>query len=67
MDKNEVIKIANDVENRANKDLVDSRDFLIEEFKKTKEVIIDLTRHLESVEDLYNIINKELEKRTKWK
>lgn len=65
MDKNEVIKIANDVENRANKDLVDSRDFLIEEFKKTKEVIIDLTRHLESVEDLYNIINKELEKRTK--
>jgi len=65
MDKNEVIKIANDVENRANKDLVYSRDFLIEEFKKTKEVIIDLTRHLESVEDLYNIINKELEKRTK--
>lgn len=65
MDKNEVIKIANDVENIGNKDLVNSRDFLIEEFKKTKEVIIDLTRHLESVEDLYNIINKELEKRTK--
>lgn len=67
MDKNEIIEISNDVENRSNKDLVNSRDFLIEEFQKTKDIIIDLTRHLESIEDLYNKINKELEKRTKWK
>jgi hypothetical protein len=65
MNKNEVIEIANDVENRSNNVLVSSRDFLIEEFQKTKEVIIDLTRHLESVEVLYDKINKELEKRTK--
>ena len=65
MNKNDVIEIASDVENKSNKDLVSSRDFLIEEFQKTKEVIIDLTRHLESIEDLYNKINKELEKRTK--
>jgi hypothetical protein len=65
MDKNEIIEISNDVENRSNKDLVNSRDFLIEEFQKTKDIIIDLTRHLESIEDLYNKINKELEKRTK--
>jgi hypothetical protein len=65
MDKNEIIEISNDVENRSNKDLVNSRDFLIEEFQKTKDIIIDLTRHLESIEDLYDKINKELEKRTK--
>jgi hypothetical protein len=65
MDKNEIIKISNDVENRSNKDLVNSRDFLIVEFEKTKEIIIDLTRHLESIENLYDKINKELEKRTK--
>lgn len=67
MNKNEIIEISNDVENRSNKDLVNSRDFLIEEFQKTKDIIIDLTRHLESIENLYNVINKELEKRTKWK
>jgi hypothetical protein len=65
MNKNEIIDISNDVENRSNKDLVNSRDFLIEEFQKTKDIIIDLTRHLESIENLYNVINKELEKRTK--
>ena len=65
MNKNEIIEISNDVENRSNKDLVNSRDFLIEEFQKTKDIIIDLTRHLESIENLYNMINKELEKRTK--
>jgi hypothetical protein len=65
MNKNEIIEISNDVENRSNKDLVNSRDFLIEEFQKTKDIIIDLTRHLESIENLYNVINKELEKRTK--
>lgn len=65
MDKNEIIEISNDVENRSNKDLVNSRDFLIEEFQKTKDIIIDLTRHLESIENLYDKINKELEKRTK--
>lgn len=65
MDKNKIIDIANNCQDRSNKDLVDSRDFLIEEFNKTKEVIIDLTRHLESVEILYNKINKELDNRTK--
>lgn len=65
MDKNKIIEIANDCENIPNKLLVESRDFLIEEFEKTKVLIIDLTRHLESIEILYDKINKELDKRTK--
>jgi hypothetical protein len=65
MDKNKIVEIANDCENVPNKLLVESRDFLIEEFEQTKTIIIDLTRHLESVEVLYDKINKELDKRTK--
>ena len=30
----------------------------------TKELIIDLTRHLDSVEELYNKVNNEISKRT---
>ena len=65
MDKDKLLEVANDVKNRSNKELVESRDILIEEFNKTKELIIDLTRHLEMVEIFYNNINKEIEKRTK--
>ena len=67
MELNKVVEIGNDVINRSNKDLVDARDFLIVEFDKTKEIIIELTRQLESIEVLYNNINGELNKRYKWK
>jgi hypothetical protein len=65
MDKSKIIEISNNCENMPNKLLIEGRDFLIEEFEKTKEIIIDLTRHLESVEVLYDKINKELDKRSK--
>ena len=67
MEKSKLIDIANNSQDRSNKELVEGRDFLIEEFNKTKEIIIDLTRHLESIEVLYDKINKELDNRTKWK
>lgn len=65
MEKEKFIEIANDCENRSNKELVDSRDFLISEFDDLKTVIIDLTRKLEIVETLYNKVNGELNKRYK--
>ena len=65
MEKSKLIDIANNSQDRSNKELVEGRDFLIEEFNKTKEIIIDLTRHLESIEVLYDKINKELDNRTK--
>lgn len=67
MDKQKFIEIANDSENRSNKDLVEARDFFISEFDELKTLIIDLTRKLEAVEILYNKINGELNKRYKWK
>jgi hypothetical protein len=63
MESQKLIEIANDVENKSNKDLVVVADELTEEFEKTKELIVDLTRHLDGIESLYNKINKELEKR----
>jgi hypothetical protein len=65
MNKENFIEIANDCENRSNKELVDSRDFFIAEFDELKSVIIELTRKLEVVENLYNKVNGELNKRYK--
>jgi hypothetical protein len=63
MESEKLIEIANDVQNKSNKDLVIVANELSEEFEKTKELIIDLTRHLDGVESLFNKVNKELEKR----
>ncbi len=63
MDKEKIIDIVNEVENKSNKDLTEVVNFLHEEFYKTKNLIIDLTRHLDTVEELYNKANNELEKR----
>ena len=54
-----------DVENKSNKDLFDAQNILIQEFDKTKQLILDLTKHLESVETLYDKVNNEIGKRIK--
>ena len=63
--KEKIIEIAKDVENKSNKDLTTALEELYVEHGKTKDLIINLTRHLESVEDLYGKVNNELEKRIK--
>ncbi len=65
MEKQKYIDIANDTENRSNKDLVEARDFFITEFDELTTVIIHLTRKSEAVEVIYNKINVELNKRYK--
>lgn len=65
MDINKLIEISGDVENKSNKDLFSSLEILSTEFEKTKILIVDLTRHLEIVENMYNKINTEIGKRTR--
>ncbi len=60
---NKIIEICSDVENKSNKDLFSTMEILHDEFEKTKILIVDLTRHLETVENMYNTINKEIGKR----
>lgn len=65
MDKKKIIDIVENIQDRPNNDLFLVQKELFDEFNKTKELIIDLTRHLDSVEELYNKVNDEIGKRTK--
>ena len=65
MDKDKIIEIAKDVKNKSNQDLLDAQKSLLDEFNNTKELIVNLTRHMETVEEYYNKINKEIGKRIK--
>ena len=51
MDKSRILDIVNDVKNKPNKDIVEARDFLAKEFDKTKNLIIELTHHMDSVQE----------------
>lgn len=64
MEKTKIIEIIGDVSNKSNKDLFLTLEQLSNEFENTKQLIIDLTRHLESIESSYDKVNKEIEKRT---
>jgi hypothetical protein len=63
MDKNKIIEIVNDPSIKSNKDLSECLSFLNDEFEKTKETIVTLTKYLDGVELSYNKINDELGKR----
>jgi hypothetical protein len=65
MDVEKLIDVAKDYENKSNKDLFDAVNLLYEEYEKTKELIIELTKHLEIVEYHYNKVNDEVGKRIK--
>lgn len=65
MNKEKIIDIITDVENKPNKDLVSCLGVLENEFDKTKELIINLTRHLDTVEEYYVKISNEIENRKK--
>jgi len=63
MEKEKLIDIATDVKNKSNGDLFLVEKELYDEFEKTKSLIIDLTRHMESISELYNNVNTEIGKR----
>jgi hypothetical protein len=65
MEKEKIIEIIEDIENKSNKDLFETSDFLYGEFNNTKELIISLTRHMDTVEEMYNKVSSEIEKRSK--
>ncbi len=65
MDKDKIIEVVSDVKNKSNKDLFVVVNDLYDEFEKTKKAVIDLTRHMETVEEMYNKVNDEIEKRIK--
>jgi hypothetical protein len=71
MDKKEisekVTNIIKDFKNSPNKDLIFVMDILQKDFETTKDSLIKLTHHLDSIESTYNDILKEYNRRTNGK
>lgn len=63
MDKEKLNKLLITAENASNNDLFGALKTLESEFTKTKELIINLTRHLDSVGDAHKKLNEEYNKR----
>ena len=63
MDIEKLLNIINDTQNKSNKDLLDAEIFLFEEFEKTKKLALELTNHMDMVQELYIKITKEIDKR----
>ena len=64
MEPKQIEDIVKNVKDKPNKVLVESRDVLKSEFEKTKDLILELTRHMDAVQESYEIINEELGNRT---
>lgn len=64
MEKEDIINVINDVKNKPNKLLVSALIELDYEFNQTKELIVELTRHLDNIEKSYNLVNGELNSRS---
>jgi|TARA_B100001758_G_C18021935_1_gene408540 hypothetical protein len=52
-----------DYKNKPNKEILDVMQVLKKEFDKTKQILIDLTLHIEDVEKKFNMLNNEIKKR----
>ncbi len=63
------VEVLNDIilnyKNKPNKQLLEAITILGDEFVKTKELIVNLTLHLENVEKAYENVNQEYKLRTK--
>jgi hypothetical protein len=62
-----VAEIIKDYKSSPNKDLMFVMDFIQEDFTITKETLINLTHHLDKIENTYNLILDEYESRIKIK
>jgi hypothetical protein len=51
--------IITEIKSSGNQELIQALDFLSEDFEETKQMIINLSQHLDNVENLYNKILNE--------
>jgi hypothetical protein len=64
MEKEKIFEILNNYRTVSNKELLETLKFLDEDFYKTKDLILKLTRHLDVTESSYNKILEEFNRRT---
>ena len=63
MESTKIIEILSNYKNSSNKDLIEVMDFLQNDFEKTKDLIVKLTKHLDITEESYNKVFEEYKKR----
>ena len=65
MEKEKIIEVINNVEDKSNRDLFEVINVLYVEHEKTKKLIFDLSKHLDGIEESYKKVEKEVNKRVK--
>jgi hypothetical protein len=63
MDIKIILEIAENASKRSNKDLIEAATILSKEFEDTKTLMIQLSHHLDNVENSYYQISEEVKKR----
>ncbi len=63
MESNRLKNIIENAKDKSNKDLFEAEDFLFKQHEELKLHIIELTRKLESIENLHQVIITEIENR----
>jgi predicted RND superfamily exporter protein len=58
--------IITEIKSSDNQELVQAMDFLTEDFEETKQMIVNLSIHLDNVENLYNKILVEYNSRNNY-
>jgi len=59
----QVTEIIQEIHSRPNSDLVKVMDFLREDFDDTKDSVINLTKHMDNIERMYDLVHNEYKKR----
>ena len=64
-ERDKINNIVNNLNDSSNSEIVYALDYLNVEFEQTKDAIVRMTKHLDTVEVVYDKLLKELENRTK--
>ena len=59
IDIDKLNSIITEIKSSGNNELIQAMDFLSEDFEETKQMIINLSLHLDNVENLYNKVLSE--------
>jgi hypothetical protein len=64
MDNTEIKELITNLKDKSNTELAKNLDILNDEFNITKNMVINLTYKLDDIEEVYDLILKEYNKRT---
>ena len=64
MTNEQIIEVLKNYKNKSNKDIIFAMDFLNEDFDKTKDLLIKLSKHLDTTEESYYKLLEEFKRRT---